>query len=142
MAKTVVEVTLPLELCSPSDFGDTGTNLTRAHGNPASTGQQQQQQEGGGAPGTTLLLPTSPGLCQVYAFLPVRPVGLPFSVHADWLLPSSREDVLAGEAWNQALREQVPAAWVAGVHAAVRHPATAYTWMTYLPNPSAHVQVG
>ena len=36
----------------------------------------------------------------------------PFPLHptqADWLVPSSREDILASEAWNQMLRDQVRA---------------------------------
>ncbi len=43
----------------------------------------------------------------VYAFLPVRSYGLPFSVHADWVLPASRQDITASSSWNQLLRAQV-----------------------------------
>jgi hypothetical protein len=43
----------------------------------------------------------------VYAFLPVRAYGLPFSLHADWVVPASRQDVTGSSGWNQLLRAQV-----------------------------------
>ncbi len=39
----------------------------------------------------------------------------------------------AGEAWNQGLREAVPAAFMDAVRSAAHHPATALSWMRFLP---------
>ncbi|KUL01410.1 MAG: Uncharacterized protein XE11_2137 [Methanomicrobiales archaeon 53_19] len=51
----------------------------------------------------------SPGAGKVFAYLPVREdTGLPFIINADFLLPSSREDIREGEPWNQWLRECIP----------------------------------
>eukprot|EP00955_Chlamydomonas_euryale_P047663 353758-Chlamydomonas_euryale.AAC.1 len=48
-----------------------------------------------------------------------RPAGLtpcsPITPQADWLLLSSREDLLCDEAWNQQLRAAVPAAYLAAL---------------------------
>ncbi|GIL61012.1 hypothetical protein Vafri_15433, partial [Volvox africanus] len=78
--------------------------------------------------------------CYVYATLPLRPSGLPFDLQADWLVPSSREDISGGEAWNQMLRDQVPAAFLA----AVRHATNILphmrrgAWLRYVPYNHNH----
>ncbi|PNH01136.1 hypothetical protein TSOC_012984 [Tetrabaena socialis] len=76
------------------------------------------------------------GGCYVYATLPIRPSGLPFDLQADWLVPSSREDISGGEAWNQMLRDQVPAAFLAAVRVAQRRmPAMRRGgWLRYVPH--------
>ena len=43
----------------------------------------------------------------VFAFLPLRPCGFKFVLQADWIIPSSREDIDAGSPWNQWLRSKV-----------------------------------
>ncbi|KXZ52866.1 hypothetical protein GPECTOR_8g248 [Gonium pectorale] len=74
--------------------------------------------------------------CQVFATLPLRPSGLPFDLQADWMVPSSREDISSGEAWNQMLRDQVPAAFLSAVRTgtglvpALRRGG----WLRYVPH--------
>ncbi|CAO2826957.1 unnamed protein product [Amaranthus hypochondriacus] len=52
----------------------------------------------------------SPGL---YAFLPTETVtGFPFSIQADFLLPSSRETILWDNVWNQGILDCVPSAFI------------------------------
>lgn len=46
-------------------------------------------------------------------------------LQAEWLVPSSREDVLAHEPWNQLLREQLPQAFISALSAACQAAATA-----------------
>ncbi len=48
---------------------------------------------------------TTPSL---HAFLPVRPYGFRFVVQADFVLSSSREEILADRPWNRWLRDQIP----------------------------------
>jgi hypothetical protein len=43
-----------------------------------------------------------------FAFLPLRNYGLRFIVQADFVLPSSREDIATDSTWNQWLRSRVP----------------------------------
>ena len=50
-----------------------------------------------------------PPALDVFAYLPLRSYGLRFLLQADWMVPSSREAVDASSAWNQFLRDRVPA---------------------------------
>ena len=56
---------------------------------------------------------------------------------ADWVVPSNREAVDADSAWNQRLREEVPALFQAAAEAAKLLPgppaAAAAVWMACLP---------
>jgi hypothetical protein len=47
----------------------------------------------------------------VYAFLPLCSYGLRFALHADWVIPSSREAVSSGSPWNELLRDAIPDAF-------------------------------
>eukprot|EP00854_Cymbomonas_tetramitiformis_P000932 gene932-1448_t len=73
----------------------------------------------------------------VYAYLPLRSFGLRFALHADWAVPSSREDISAGSAWNELLRDQLPAAFLALVDSVNRladlHLCQA--WLAAVPLP-------
>eukprot|EP00742_Colponemidia_sp_Colp-10_P013549 GILJ01015311.1.p1 GENE.GILJ01015311.1~~GILJ01015311.1.p1 ORF type:complete len:1761 (-),score=280.44 GILJ01015311.1:79-5031(-) len=42
----------------------------------------------------------------LYSFLPIKSVGLPFSIHADFVLVASRQDLHRDKAWNRWLRDQ------------------------------------
>ncbi|KAK3253053.1 hypothetical protein CYMTET_37677 [Cymbomonas tetramitiformis] len=55
--------------------------------------------------------------CQVYNFLPVRDVGLPFVVNVDLLLTAAREDIQGDSDWNLRLRDELPSAFCAVLQA-------------------------
>ncbi|CAE7198124.1 NOV [Symbiodinium natans] len=80
----------------------------------------------------------SRGPQQVFAFLPVRSYGLPFALQADWAVSSSREELLAGCAWNEFLKAQIPQLMMELV-AAVRAepPSSALRWTYYSAIPPA-----
>jgi len=44
----------------------------------------------------------------VYSFLPIRSFGFRFAIQADFILSSSREDILSDVPWNQWLRDRIP----------------------------------
>lgn len=73
--------------------------------------------------------PQQPCQQPVYSFLPMRTYGLRFVLQADWQMPSSREAVDADSAWNQALRDEVPAMLLAAMDAFINlsddHPGAA-----------------
>lgn len=71
----------------------------------------------------------------MYAYLPVRSYGLPFALQADWLVPASRQDV-SNNAWNQALREAVPMAFLAAVARAQASLELRLCWYRYVPQAS------
>jgi hypothetical protein len=54
---------------------------------------------------------------EAHAYLPVRGYGFRFVVQADFILCSSREDILADRPWNLWLRDQVAPLFVAAVEA-------------------------
>ena len=84
----------------------------------------------------------------LFVFLPTRPYGLRFPLHAEFMLPSSREEVLRGGQWNQWLAEEaVPAAFIAAVQTVFTKPAPSAaagpavdllrsTWYRFVPRRS------
>ena len=93
-AADVTTVQLAFRVAQPADGGCGGSSPDGS--SPGS---------GGGRSRWTLATPTEESL---FAFLPVRRVGLRFICNADWLLTASREDV-HDCAWNSFLLEQIPA---------------------------------
>ncbi len=73
--------------------------------------------------------PTSP----VFAFLPIRPVGFKFSIQADFILSSSREDILTDRAWNQLLRSKIAVAFKTALPTFKTSDALAFSYLKYLP---------
>ena len=41
--------------------------------------------------------------------MPLRSYGFKFLLNADWIVPSSREDITQDNVWNEWLREELPA---------------------------------
>ncbi|GLC61923.1 hypothetical protein PLESTB_001820000, partial [Pleodorina starrii] len=141
-AATTVQVALPLPPRSSRSRGQRGPGTGGGGGGGAADGSAARCAGGGGVGGSAgSCWDDDPGLggCYVYATLPLRPSGLPFDLQADWLVPSSREDISGGEAWNQMLRDQVPAAFLSAIHLAMRllpHMRRG-AWLRYVPhNPS------
>ena len=55
------------------------------------------------------------GSSQVFAFLPIRPFGFKFSIQADFILSSSREDIHTDRKWNRRLRDSIAKVFVSAV---------------------------
>lgn len=49
---------------------------------------------------------------QVFAYLPLRNYGFRFVVQADFVVPSSREDVDRDNTWNEWLRSEIPSLFI------------------------------
>lgn len=71
---------------------------------------------------------------QVFAFLPIRPVGFKFSIQADFILSSSREDILTDRAWNQLLRSGIADAFKMALPTFKASDALAFSYLKYLPS--------
>ncbi|XVE56520.1 hypothetical protein DITRI_Ditri04bG0017200 [Diplodiscus trichospermus] len=86
---------------------------------------------------------TLPG---VYAFLPTEMVtNLPFIIHGDFVLSSSRETILLDNKWNQGILDCVPSAFVNAFISIVKMtenaPVSNLPWMfTFLPINSSSYQ--
>lgn len=70
--------------------------------------------------------------CDIFAWLPVMRVGLPYLVQADWSLTASRQAIHTDSSWNQALRD---AARDILLRAVRRERALAELVHTWLPKP-------
>lgn len=71
---------------------------------------------------------------QVFAFLPVRPVGFKFAIQADFILSSSREDILTDRPWNIHLRDSIAVAFKSAITHFRASDALAYSYLNYLPS--------
>ncbi|KAL4968127.1 uncharacterized protein BDV14DRAFT_206779 [Aspergillus stella-maris] len=70
----------------------------------------------------------------LYAFLPVRNMGLSFLVQADFVTDASRQDIVRSSARNIALLPEIAQAFVQTVQVFCLHPILRRIWMRYIPN--------
>jgi hypothetical protein len=71
----------------------------------------------------------------VFAFLPVLNAGFRFVCHADFVLVTSREEVLKGRPWNNRLRDALGEALADALVTSRRVPLLGRTALRYLTNP-------
>ena len=71
--------------------------------------------------------------CPVYSFLPVRSCGFRFAIQADFILASSREDILPDRAWNQWLRDSIPSLFMEAVERFKADPALRTSFLSFVP---------
>lgn len=69
----------------------------------------------------------------VFAFLPIRQVGFKFAIQADFILNSSREEILKDRPWNQLLRDSVAAVFLSAVEMFKQSQPLAISYLKYIP---------
>lgn len=69
----------------------------------------------------------------VFAFLPIRQMGFTFSIQADFILNSSREEVLTDRPWNQLLKAGVAEVFVKAVETFKKTELLALSYLKYIP---------
>ncbi|KAL3476148.1 hypothetical protein BJX99DRAFT_270598 [Aspergillus californicus] len=69
----------------------------------------------------------------VFAFLPIRNMGFPFLIQADFVTDASRQDVVKTSARNMTLLQAVSQTFVLAVSEFCKHRTLRYQWMRYLP---------
>ena len=69
----------------------------------------------------------------VYSFLPVRPCGFRFAIQADFILASSREDILADRPWNQWLRNSIAPLFLEAVELFKADDSLRTTYLAFVP---------
>ena len=74
----------------------------------------------------------------VFAYLPVMQLAqLPFIIHADFLLPGSRQSV-SENAWNRKLRDEIIKLFVGAIKQIVdERRGLSYQWLAYIPGQSS-----
>ncbi|KAJ0329922.1 hypothetical protein COL5a_003750 [Colletotrichum fioriniae] len=70
---------------------------------------------------------------EIFAFLPVRPVGFNFLIQADFVTDANRQDIQTFSLRNSGLRDAIADAFVAAVKQICDHSILRYTWVRYLP---------
>ncbi len=73
---------------------------------------------------------------QVFAFLPIRQFGFKFSIQADFILSSSREDIHTDRAWNKRLRNAISVAFKHSVEQFKKSDALAFSYLKFVPSES------
>ncbi|OCK75076.1 hypothetical protein K432DRAFT_429647 [Lepidopterella palustris CBS 459.81] len=68
---------------------------------------------------------------QVYTYLPVRDFGFKFTIQADFVLVTTREDIEPSAPWNEALRDAIPDAFAKAV-AIFNNTKLRYSWPIFL----------
>lgn len=71
---------------------------------------------------------------QVFAFLPIRRFGFKFSIQADFILSSSREDIHIDRKWNQRLRDSIARAFVDAIDEFKKTEALSFSYLQFIPN--------
>ena len=71
---------------------------------------------------------------QVFAFLPIRTFGFKFSIQADFILNSSREDIHTDRPWNQLLRNAISVTFGEAVEQFKKSDALAFSYLTLIPS--------
>lgn len=72
--------------------------------------------------------------CPTFAFLPIRSFGFKFCIQGDFLLSSSREDILTGRPWNLRLRDRIATTIIGAIENFKKSPALAFTYFKFLPD--------
>ncbi len=70
----------------------------------------------------------------IFAFLPIRPEGFSFSIQADFILNSSREEVFVDRQWNKILRDEIANAFAEAVEEFKKTPELSLTYLTFIPS--------
>lgn len=73
---------------------------------------------------------------QVFAFLPVREFGFKFSIQADFILSSSREDIHSDRPWNKRLRDGIAVAFLQSLEQFKKSDALAFSYLAFIPTDS------
>lgn len=69
----------------------------------------------------------------VFAFLPIRQMGFKFAIQADFILSSSREEILTDRPWNKALLNGISSVFSSAVEIFRKTEALAFSYLQYIP---------
>ncbi|KAI0813926.1 hypothetical protein GGR55DRAFT_486989 [Xylaria sp. FL0064] len=74
----------------------------------------------------------------VFAFLPMRPMGFKFIIHADFVTEASRQDIVTTSRRNQSLRTGIAQCFLDAIRQLCEHPNLQFQWMRWLPQRHAY----
>lgn len=73
---------------------------------------------------------------QVFAYLPIRQCGFKFSLQADFILSSSREEILTDRPWNKRLRNAIAIAFRHSIERFKKTDSLAFSYLKFVPAES------
>ncbi|KAI0447658.1 hypothetical protein F4803DRAFT_573525 [Xylaria telfairii] len=79
---------------------------------------------------------------QVFAFLPIRNIGLKFLIQADFVTQTGHQDVVTSSSRNQALCKGIADAFSKAMKELCADDFLRYTWLRYLPVRTNYLQHG
>ncbi|CAG7555873.1 unnamed protein product [Fusarium equiseti] len=74
----------------------------------------------------------------VFAFLPMRPMGFKFLIHTDFVTEASRQGIVISSLRNRALLEGIADCFIKAIQEFCQHPTLQHQWMRWLPQRSTY----
>ncbi|KAK5625070.1 hypothetical protein RRF57_000786 [Xylaria bambusicola] len=74
----------------------------------------------------------------VFAFLPMRPMGFKFLMHTDFVTEASRQSIVTTSRRNQYLRYGIASCFIMAIQQFCQHPTLQFQWMRWLPMRNAY----
>ncbi|KAJ3572163.1 hypothetical protein NPX13_g5141 [Xylaria arbuscula] len=74
----------------------------------------------------------------VFAFLPLRPMGFKFLMHTDFVTEASRQSIVTNSQRNQFLRIGITKCFITAIQQFCRHSTLQFQWMRWLPRRGAY----
>ncbi|KAF4462555.1 hypothetical protein FALBO_10629 [Fusarium albosuccineum] len=74
----------------------------------------------------------------VFAFLPMRPMGFKFLIHTDFVTEASRQGLVVTSLRNRALLNGIADCFIKTIQEFCEHPTLQYQWMRWLPQRDSY----
>ncbi|KAJ4267510.1 hypothetical protein NW762_003617 [Fusarium torreyae] len=74
----------------------------------------------------------------VFAFLPMRPMGFKFLIHTDFVTEASRQGIVVTSLRNRALLNGIADCFIKAIQEFCQHPTLQYQWMRWLPQRNSY----
>ncbi|KAJ4027908.1 hypothetical protein NW752_000157 [Fusarium irregulare] len=74
----------------------------------------------------------------VFAFLPMRPMGFKFLIHTDFVTEASRQGIVVSSLRNRALLRGIADCFIKAIQEFCQHPTLQYQWMRWLPQRNTY----
>ncbi|KAK2934816.1 Histidine kinase/HSP90-like ATPase superfamily [Fusarium oxysporum f. sp. vasinfectum] len=74
----------------------------------------------------------------VFAFLPMRPMGFKFLIHTDFVTEASRQGIVTTSLRNRGLLNGIADCFIKAIEEFCQHPTLQYQWMRWLPQRNSY----
>ncbi|KAJ0152697.1 Benzoate 4-monooxygenase [Fusarium oxysporum f. sp. albedinis] len=74
----------------------------------------------------------------VFAFLPMRPMGFKFLIHTDFVTEASRQGIVTTSLRNRGLLNGIADCFIKAIEEFCQHPSLQYQWMRWLPQRTSY----